>query len=216
VSDTGRRLLAAAMGALAGFSVLAWLVDNHDPIWADRVVGWFIGARMIDATHFRHTTALGRQLAELVAVGGSLPVFTAAIAAAFVIALQRQDWQLAVVAAVSAAAGPGVAEVLLKPLVGRTIHGGYRFPSVHVVAATTAAAIWILLMVRSDRPELARPTAAWGVAAVGLVSASVVWLGWHFFTDALGGFLWGSSVVLTLAAIIQREPKRGRLRTRSQ
>ncbi|TNC28801.1 phosphatase PAP2 family protein [Amycolatopsis alkalitolerans] len=97
--------------------------------------------------------------------------------------------------AVLVLAGTGVtvgATALLKPIVGRTIHGGYlSFPSGHTAFATTLALI--VAMAAADRLRLGGAAGTVLVLSVALLAGAV--MGWtevalsaHYPTDALGGF----------------------------
>jgi undecaprenyl-diphosphatase len=98
----------------------------------------------------------------------------------------------------------GLAETVLKPLVGRTIaDGSLAFPSGHTAGATAlglVAAIVVAAVVRERR-------AAWlcGLAAVTVVVAGMVALGLvgehaHYPTDTIGGSC--MAVVVTVLTVL--------------
>ena len=85
-------------------------------------------------------------------------------------------------------------ELVVKPLVGRHLGGGFSYPSgstVGAAALTTAAVLAV--------PGRWRPVAA----AIGAVytlwmGVAVVALQWHFPTDAVAGVAYGAGVVLAM------------------
>ncbi|WP_410639720.1 phosphatase PAP2 family protein [Amycolatopsis sp. lyj-346] len=97
---------------------------------------------------------------------------------------------------------------LLKPLVGRTIHGEFlSYPSGHTAMATALALIIALLL--TDRLGLGRPAAA--VLALGLALLAGVAMGWaevalgaHYPTDAVGGFCAALAAVPATAWALDR------------
>jgi len=93
-------------------------------------------------------------------------------------------------------AGAGIAvgaTMLLKPLVGRTIHGGHlSYPSGHTAFATALALV--AAMLATGRLGLGRAAGASLVLGAALVAGAAT--GWaqvaldaHYPTDALGGWL---------------------------
>ncbi len=80
--------------------------------------------------------------------------------------------------------------------------GGYAFPSGHTTAATLAAGLGAWAVARHVASYRWR-VAAWVVAVgyAGLVGWSRMWIGVHWPTDVLGGWLFGAGwVALTYAA----------------
>ncbi len=117
--------------------------------------------------------------------------------------------------AVLVVAGPvaaGVATTVLKPVVDRTKDGDLAYPSGHMAAATALAVVVALLLV-----SLAGVRGWWAVAllaAVPLLTGGIVGLamtvtGYHYPTDAVGGFCIGVATVLGLALVLDRWPPRG-------
>lgn len=134
------------------------------------------------------------------------PLVTAVVAgllAAACLALGRR--RLAVVAV----AGPGltgVATTVLKPVIGRTIHGSYlAYPSGHTAAVTVLALVVMLLAV-----DLLRAGRLPGVllilAGAGAGGATMAWsqvaLGAHYPTDTIGGFCTAMAVVPATALLV--------------
>jgi membrane-associated phospholipid phosphatase len=110
-------------------------------------------------------------------------------------------------AAVLAVAGPGAAvavTTIMKPLVGRTINGGYlSFPSGHTASATAFALVVTLVVMGRN------PARAWLLAVVPvLAAAAMAWaqvlLNAHYPTDTIGGFCAALAVVPAVAWAIDR------------
>ncbi|MFJ6522663.1 phosphatase PAP2 family protein [Streptomyces filamentosus] len=128
-----------------------------------------------------------------------------AVVAAGCLALRRPR------AAVLAVAGPGAAvaaTTLLKPLVGRTIHGGYlAYPSGHTAFLTALALVVALLL--AGRLGLGPAAGAALVLGAALLGGGVMgWaqikLGAHYPTDALGGWCTALAVVPATAWAVDR------------
>ncbi|MFE4049439.1 phosphatase PAP2 family protein [Streptomyces sp. YIM B13518] len=115
-------------------------------------------------------------------------------------------------AAVLVVAGPGLAVVattLLKPLVGRTIHGddNLSYPSGHT-AFLTAVALVVALLV-TGRLGLGRTAGLSLVLGAALVAgAAMGWaqvvLGAHYPTDVLGGWCTALAVAPASAWLVDR------------
>ncbi|MEU6162683.1 phosphatase PAP2 family protein [Streptomyces tanashiensis] len=106
-----------------------------------------------------------------------------------------------------AAAGAAVATTtLLKPLVGRTINGGYlSFPSGHTAFLTAIALVLALLV--TGRLGLGRTAGLSLVLAAALAAgAAMGWaqvaLGAHYPTDTLGGWCTALAVVPATAWLV--------------
>ncbi|MEV6831578.1 phosphatase PAP2 family protein [Amycolatopsis sp. NPDC051102] len=97
---------------------------------------------------------------------------------------------------------------VLKPIVGRRIHGEFlSYPSGHTALATALALIVALLL--TDRLGLGRGAAV--VLALGLAVVAGVAMGWaevalgaHYPTDALGGFCAALAAVPATAWLLDR------------
>jgi undecaprenyl-diphosphatase len=96
--------------------------------------------------------------------------------------------------AVLAVAGPAVADVIvivMKRIVGRTIHGNLTYPSTH--AAHAAAFAMVTALLAATLLELEAGAAA--AMVLGAAAASALMMGWalvsgsiHYATDTLAGF----------------------------
>ena len=97
--------------------------------------------------------------------------------------------------AVLAVVGPGLTGVcttLLKPALGRTLEGGFAFPSGHTGGATSLGLVLALLLISLLRPGRARSARdpgggrVWSSAAGS--GAAMIASNLHYPTDTLGGF----------------------------
>lgn len=75
----------------------------------------------------------------------------------------------------------------------------FSYPSSH---ATIAVAFYVALAIFVARSAL--PGRAWLASTLALLAVAIMWsrlaLGAHYLTDIVGGILWGSTIVATLAA----------------
>lgn len=90
---------------------------------------------------------------------------------------------------------------LLPPL---EIEPGYSFPSGHTALSMVTYGIFALLIARSP---LSRPLKMLSIGALGLVvllvGVSRVYLGVHYPSDVLGGWLTGLAIVLLFEALLR-------------
>ncbi|MGW1534331.1 phosphatase PAP2 family protein [Streptomyces aureus] len=119
----------------------------------------------------------------------------------------RRAWRLAAWSAVTAVAG-GCIGLLVKLVVERARPSlqdpvarapGFSFPSGHAMTATTSFAV-LLLVLLPLVPRSWRPL-CWGAAVFSVVGVGFtrVALGVHWFSDVLGGWLLGLTVVALTA-----------------
>jgi undecaprenyl-diphosphatase len=98
---------------------------------------------------------------------------------------------------------------LLEPLV---TEDGYSFPSGHTAVGTVTYGVLAVLVARS---RLAAPVRAAAVAALAclvlLIGMSRIWLGVHYPTDVLAGFVLGGMVVTGYAWHSRRRAAAGGL-----
>ncbi len=200
ISATRRRTALAAVVLAALFGAVAVLVAaRYSPLMAfDRdVVAAWSGA--VEGTPWRRFFVVVAAVTQPWVVRA----FMVVLAAIFVIrkAPLTAAWILTVVVVNGAAWG------LLKLAVRRPRPdaldqvAGWSFPSGH--AAEIAAAIGVLvvlMMSRVTRPPLRWALIGLGVAVALLVGCDRVFVGAHYPSDVVGGWLLGSAVVLAACA----------------
>ncbi|RKN66004.1 phosphatase PAP2 family protein [Streptomyces klenkii] len=189
---TRRRTAAvASLAALAGFALLAGIVTarNGSPLPVDStLLSWAVGHRPATAvTAIRRLTDTGT---------GAIPYVLAATAGVIAGRTKRQK----VLAAAASLLCLGVGQLLRRAvlnLIGRarppagewaTHASGLSFPSGHATTAALTAALLITAVLLRSPPGRFLAVAlvgCWG-AAVGLTR---VYLGVHWFSDVIGGWL---------------------------
>jgi undecaprenyl-diphosphatase len=126
------------------------------------------------AIDIRVQSLLGRHpaVASLVRLGGPIPVTTmTALLVIVCLATRRRRAAVLVVIAVSGA--EAVTELLLKPLVRRTLAGELSFPSGHTTGVFALAVAFAILLVDPPRPRM--PTYLRVLLALAaLLAASIV------------------------------------------
>jgi undecaprenyl-diphosphatase len=195
------RPLATAIlgGCAAGTAVLGALVAGQTrpgPIdrWADARIQGGLGGQW-------------RGLQYLAGIGDLTPVVVM-ISVLVLACLVTRRGRGAVLAAVAVPAAAGLAELVLKPLVGRTLLGALSFPSGTETRVFAVAAVFAVLMADPVRPRI--PAAVRLAAAVAVLLAAVavgvamVALNQHYFTDTLGGAAVGTAAALATALILDR------------
>ena len=213
MDPTPRHLLAGAAACAVAFLVLLGLAYGSDwARWVDAVaLQGFLGLQ-------GPTTSPWAERA--IRLGDPMPVALAACALASV-ALMRGRPRHALLVVVLVAL-TSVSSQVLKALLAYPRHGSAAgttfiapeaFPSGHATAAMTLAIALVIVVPRALRPAAALVGAA---VAIG-VSFSIVALGWHFPSDAVGGYLLATGWALVLLAALResqaRFPER-ELRTR--
>jgi membrane-associated phospholipid phosphatase len=152
----------------------------------------------------RHTAALG-----------SPPSVVALAFALSALCLLLGRRRLAVLAVV----GPGLTGVcttLLKPVLGRTIEGGFAFPSGHTGGATALGLVTALLVISLVRPGWVGGitiVAAGGILCGGIVGTAMVASNSHYPTDTVGGFCIAVVMVCGAALVLDRVAAYRALRT---
>ncbi|MFD6358535.1 phosphatase PAP2 family protein [Streptomyces roseolus] len=148
-----------------------------------------------------------RELAEGADFLGE-PAGAAVLVAVGVLGCLVARWPRAAVLLVGGVGASVAATTLLKPVVGRTIHGGYlAFPSGHTAFLTAFALV--VALVASGRLGLGRTAGPSLVLAAGAAGGAV--MGWaqvvldaHYPTDVLGGWCTALAVVPAVARSIDR------------
>lgn len=148
-----------------------------------------------------------RILNDLAELGDLTPV-TVMTAALVLVCLVTRRWRGAVLVAVAVPAAVSITELVLKPLIGRTLMGDLSFPSGHVTRVFALAAASAVLLSSPVWPRIPAAVrlflAAAAVLAASAVAVAMVGLGQHYFTDTIGGAAVGTAAVLATALIIDR------------
>jgi membrane-associated phospholipid phosphatase len=160
--------------------------------------------RAVDA-HIR--SGLGQYEGHLLAELGDLVPVTVLTAALILACLAMRRRRVAALTCLAVPGAVALTEFVLKPLVGRTIHGAYLcFPSGHATASFALATTCAVLLAGPARPRLpgaVRMLLILGAAVVAAaVATAMVALGHHYFTDAVAGTAVGAGMVLLTALLI--------------
>jgi membrane-associated phospholipid phosphatase len=199
VRRTAAALLGASVAVAAILGTLSW--HQTRPGWLDRWVD-----TRIQASVSGHRAALnaGVQFGDPRLV----TVMTAALLLAY-IAVRK--WRGAVLVAVAVPAAGALTEYVLKPFIHRMLQEFLSYPSGHSTAVFALVTALGVLLCDPDRPRRPRLPAALRVLlaliaflAACWVSVSVIGLGYHYFTDTVGGAAVGAAVVLGTAFLIDR------------
>jgi membrane-associated phospholipid phosphatase len=198
-----RRLaVSAAVLALLFAGLLVWLALNHGrPLSGDAA---------LQAAVLRHRATPLVAAARPVSVGVEVVAYTLS-AVGGVLLLRRRSWWLGALAGVGALVVGQVLRVGLAALVARdrppradwaASAAGYSFPSGHTVSATLAAGLLCLGLLRTARR-------AWRIAGIAVAlcwavldGVSRIYQGVHWPSDVLAGWLFGSMLILLIAALL--------------
>jgi membrane-associated phospholipid phosphatase len=149
-----------------------------------------------------------RKILNYLAELGDLTPFIAMIAVLFLACLVTRRWRGAVLVALAVPAAAGISDLILKPVVGRTLMGDLSFPSGHETRVFALAAAFAVLMASPVWPRIPATARLCLAAAVLLaacaVAVALVGLDQHYFTDTIGGAAVGTAVVLATALILDR------------
>jgi membrane-associated phospholipid phosphatase len=196
-----RSLFAAAAFAAAGAAV--WAVAFHTTAGARADATVLARFLELDAPGADRLATQVARLADPVPVA----VFTLAIAG---VALWRRGVRLAL-AASAALIGANVSTQALKmwtaePRPVDAPPGAHvaaqSWPSGHATAAATIALCFVIVAPRRLRPPAAMLAGAFALA----VACSVLVLGWHLPSDAIGGFCVAATWTLAAVALARRRP----------
>jgi membrane-associated phospholipid phosphatase len=182
--------VTAVLGALVAHQARAGSLDA----WVDARIQAGLGGQR-------------RVLNDLSGLGDLRPV-AAMTAALVLVCLVTRRWRGATLVAVAVPTAAGVTELVLKPLIGRTLMGDLSFPSgneTRVFALAAAFAVLLASPPRARIPAAVRLLLALAALVVaGAVGIALVGLGHHYFTDAVGGAAVGAAVVLATTFILDR------------
>ena len=188
-----------ALVAVLLVMVLAGLVSNHVTDGLDVAI-----IRVLRASDLVAPLAILHQVTEL---GSTTAMMILAIVLLVSELIARRPWS-----GITAAATIGLASLgneLVKGLMARArpdliqpivVERGYSFPSGHAALSMVGYGVAALLVARSGAPRGVKVAAAFAAGClVALIGISRVYLGAHFPTDVLAGWLAGGAIVLLLA-----------------
>jgi undecaprenyl-diphosphatase len=189
----GPAAVVAALSALV-FTALAQRYEGESAArWLDGRVQTLVG-----------TSGPGRSISDaVIVIGNEITVAVVAVVLSG-IALVLRRRRLAVLMIV----GPGLtglATTTLKPLVGRTYHGDFAFPSGHAGGATAlgvVAALLLITVLRTSGRASALLLAAGALLSGGGMGVALIADREHYPTDTIGGFCVALAVVLASALVI--------------
>ncbi|MFT4084513.1 MAG: YegS/Rv2252/BmrU family lipid kinase [Nocardioides sp.] len=201
-----RRLLGGAVGLFALFALLAVLVTHGQLSDLDD-----LGRRAAAVT--RDHTALRHLLRGIEIVAGLIGVGVATLV--LVVLIGRKHRRAAIYAAgvvvVTAVVRRVLVELIDRPRpewqLPHALHDSASYPSGHVTTITSLAgvvAVLVLMLVRRRGARRLGYTAC--TAVVVVVALDRVFLGRHYPTDVIGGFLLGAGMVLLGLAVFSPLP----------
>jgi membrane-associated phospholipid phosphatase len=193
----GCLVLVASLGVASAHQAHGFWIDQHVDSWV--VLGLHLPL---------HALSLISRLGGVI----EMTALTAALALAC-LAVRRVNG--AVLAVVSVAVAAALTELVLKPLVHRTINGFLTYPSGHTTGLFALAAVIAVLLLSSPggRPRSALRIAAVAAAVVVACAVGVAMIGmdFHYFTDTVGGAAVGTGVVIGVAFLLDLDGSRRRL-----
>jgi membrane-associated phospholipid phosphatase len=211
-------LLVACAGVTAVLGV--GFADQGHGGWLDLVVDPRVRSSL---------AAVPALLSFLADTGQAIP--TAVMTLALVLAcVVTRRWPGAVLAAVAVPAAASLTDWVLKPAVGRTLHGALSFPSGHATVMFALAGTYTVLLLDPGNPgnpgnlplDPGNPKRAPGIVrllpvllallAATAVATAMVGKGAHYFTDVVGGAAVGTGMVLACAFAVDAasRPRRRR------
>jgi undecaprenyl-diphosphatase len=194
-----------AVGLAAVFAeILDAVVEGDDLAAIDRpVVAWVAD---------RRAGWLSDLVVAVTDLGDTLVLATVVTAVAVGVAYRLRSWRPVLLAAL-VAGGCGLLVAAAKVLIGRdrpdpllrvVTETGYSFPSGHATSALTAFATvaWLVCMVTTGRTVRATAWLAAGLLTVA-IGLSRVYLGVHYPSDVLGGWVLGATWLVTVAVAVR-------------
>lgn len=155
-------------------------IDEHGRRWAASARTEFADSFFSRVTYF-----------------GSMPLLTMLTVVGLI--RVRHRGRRVVLPVIAALLLAGIATEVLKSLFARArpvveplVASGYSFPSGHTTAATAVALTWFYLLARED--VIARVHLVWPVTLAVTVGVSRVYLGAHWASDVLAGWLAGIGI----------------------
>ncbi len=196
-------LLVGLLSAVL-FAALSVSVEEGSSFTMDRVVGGVVTRR--------HTPGLDKTARALSLLGSAAGVGAAVVLMS--LRLWRVDRRTAIYLAAYTAGTPLFIEAA-KLLVHRDRPNGapLGFPSGHALAALAVFGLLVTVLLPEVRPRFRRLLVAATTALVLGVGFSRIYLGVHWTTDVLGGYLGGLTYLMAGAAILHTGSGRKLLRS---
>jgi undecaprenyl-diphosphatase len=139
---------------------------------------------------------------------GTLGPVAAVTTAMAVACLMTRRWRGALLAVIAVPTAEAITELVLKPLVDRTLRGQLSFPSGHTTGVFVLAAVFTVLMTGPLRPRLPAAVRLALVLAAYLVASAtavaMIGLRAHYFTDLVGGVAVAVGTVLATALTLDK------------
>jgi len=139
---------------------------------------------------------------------GGLASVTVLTAALVLACLATRRWRGALLALIAVPAAEVVTEYLLKPLVGRVLHGNLVYPSGHTTGVFVLATVVAVLLTGPLRPPVPRMVRLVLIVAAYLIASAtataMIAMGFHYFTDTVGGAAVAIGTVLATALTIDK------------
>jgi membrane-associated phospholipid phosphatase len=133
-------------------------------------------------------------------------------AAAFVMLIALRHWRGAIALVVAVASTQLVVELLKetierpRPDAGFAEHTGFSFPSAHSATGMALYLMLTLLAARAASGRLRVLIAVLGGSVIVAIGVTRVYLGAHYPTDVLAGWLTGAAIVLLSWQLAKRVP----------
>jgi membrane-associated phospholipid phosphatase len=147
-------------------------------------------------------------LLNRVSMLGTLGPVAAMTTAMAVACLATRRWRGALLAVIAVPTAEVITELVLKPLVDRTMRGQLSFPSGHTTGVFVLAAVFTVLMTGPPRPRLpaaARvPLILAAYLAATATAVAMIGMGAHYFTDTVGAVAVAVGTVLATALAIDK------------
>ena len=197
MARTARKATAALALTCAAIMALIAVQVAHQtqPGWLDNAVD-----DTIRLARYQH----GNPLSLVAGLGAPITATVIAVIIAAACLLTRRYRGAFLVA--SAVPAVGLAEIVLKPVIHRTIAGFLSYPSGHTMGAFSLATSIVVLLTGPLHPKLTRRVrirlAILTMMIACFVSYSLIALRMHYFTDTIGGATLAIAIVLVIALII--------------
>ncbi len=208
-TDRRRALLAPSIRTATGIVALDVALVVGLVMLIDGGVLRGMDEAVIGAVRARALAAPLAWLGAATELGSTWWVAIVAGAVALVELAARRGWlglAAALTIGLSSVANSTIKLVVARPRPGElpplVIEPGYSFPSGHSLSAMVAYGVIAVLVARTSLPAWLGVAAIAGLGTlIGIVGLSPVYLGAHFPSDVLGGYLLGLAAVVVFATL---------------